>query len=224
MAIVYKHIRKDTNEIFYIGIGNDKSRAFSAKGRNNHWKHIVDKYGYIVDIIETDINWQTACEKEIELIKEYGRRDLGFGTLVNMTDGGDGKLGPQSAITKNKISKALLKNHIAKGKTFIELYGIEKAKIIKSKLQNNNSKYWKNKIRSEAHCKNLSVNHIDVSGAKNPRARTVLQYTKDNQFVKEWDYIKAAAEYINNHSSNIIKCCNGIAKSCGGYVWKYKIN
>ena len=36
MAYVYKHIRKDINEIFYIGIGNDKNynRAYQKKCRN----------------------------------------------------------------------------------------------------------------------------------------------------------------------------------------------
>ena len=39
------------------------------------------------------MTWEEACEKEKEYIKFYGRRDLGLGSLVNMTDGGEGGLG-----------------------------------------------------------------------------------------------------------------------------------
>jgi hypothetical protein len=92
MAYVYKHLRKDTNEVFYIGIGIKKNRATSKFGRNSIWKKIVDKTDYIVEIIENDLTWKEACEKEKELIKFYGRIDLNTGTLSNMTDGGDGTI------------------------------------------------------------------------------------------------------------------------------------
>ena len=90
MAIVYQHRRLDTNEIFYIGIGKTEKRAYSKANRNNYWNHIVEKCGYIVEIKFRDISWELACEKEKEYIKKYGRKDLGLGTLVNMTDGGEG--------------------------------------------------------------------------------------------------------------------------------------
>jgi len=119
MAYVYKHIRKDTGEIFYIGIGVKKNRATSKFGRNNVWKKIVSKTDFIVEVIETDLTWQQACEKEKELISLYGRIDLGNGSLSNMTDGGDGTVnklfteeyreklkGPKSEEHKRKIGLA----------------------------------------------------------------------------------------------------------------------
>lgn len=42
---VYQHIRLDTNEVFYIGIGNIK-RPYIISNRNIHWKNIVNKVGY----------------------------------------------------------------------------------------------------------------------------------------------------------------------------------
>jgi len=92
MAIVYKHIRLDSNEIFYIGIGLDAKRAYSKQNRNNYWKNIVNKTDYIVEIIDNNLSWEDACKQEIKLIKYYGRIDLNEGTLVNMTDGGEGNL------------------------------------------------------------------------------------------------------------------------------------
>jgi len=95
MAYVYQHIRLDNNKIFYIGIGSDSTykRANNKYNRNQLWKRISKKYGYSVEIIYDNISWEDACNKEIELIKEYGRINLGFGNLVNMTDGGEGMIG-----------------------------------------------------------------------------------------------------------------------------------
>lgn len=100
MAIVYRHIRLDKNEPFYIGIGAETSRAFEVtKGRNTYWKNVISKTDYEVQILFDDLTWDEACEKEKEFITLYGRKDLGTGTLVNMTDGGEGTFG---AIPWNK--------------------------------------------------------------------------------------------------------------------------
>ena len=90
--VVYQHRRKDTGKIFYIGIGN-KKRPYDKFNRNYHWNNIVKKYGYDIEIIYELDNWLQACIIEIMLIEKYGRRDLGIGTLVNLTNGGDGCIG-----------------------------------------------------------------------------------------------------------------------------------
>lgn len=92
MAYLYRHVRLDTNEVFYVGIGSDKNynRAYRKTTRNQFWNKISAKTNYRVDIMLDDLTWEEARIKEIEFISMYGRRDLGFGTLVNMTDGGDG--------------------------------------------------------------------------------------------------------------------------------------
>ena len=55
MAYVYRHIRLDTNQPFYIGIGIDNKskyhRANTHHGRNNYWKNIVKKTDYAVEIL-----------------------------------------------------------------------------------------------------------------------------------------------------------------------------
>jgi hypothetical protein len=107
MAYVYKHIRTDTNEVFYIGIGTRNDRIYSKYGRNRHWHRIVKKYGFITEIIENDLTWEDACEREKYWIKYYGRRDLNEGTLVNMTDGGEGLNNfTHTEESKEKMSKS----------------------------------------------------------------------------------------------------------------------
>jgi hypothetical protein len=95
MAYLYRHIRLDKNEPFYIGIGSDVEykRAYSKQKRNRYWNHIVNKYEYEVEIMIDDLTWEEACEKEKEFIALYGREDLGIGTLTNLTFGGDGVYG-----------------------------------------------------------------------------------------------------------------------------------
>lgn len=112
MYCVYKHRRKDNGQVFYIGIGKSK-RPYEKKDRNNYWHNTVNKYGYYVDVIIDCLCWEDACNWEIYLIGIYGRKDLGRGQLVNMTDGGDGRHGAIASYeTRVKISMA----HIGKRK------------------------------------------------------------------------------------------------------------
>ena len=86
---IYFHINPLKNEIFYVGKGTS-GRAKRKHNRSELWNNIVNKYGYIIDIVEDGLTNEEAFEREIFYIKKIGRRDLGLGTLVNMTDGGDG--------------------------------------------------------------------------------------------------------------------------------------
>jgi hypothetical protein len=107
MAIVYKHIRLDTEEVFYIGIGSQKKRAYSKCKRSKFWHSIIEKTDYEVVLIKENVSVEEAYQMEKDLIKFYGRRDLGLGTLVNMTDGGDGRFGAiASDETRRKMSQS----------------------------------------------------------------------------------------------------------------------
>lgn len=51
----------------------------------------------------------------------------------------------------------------------------------------------------------------------------VIQFDKNNNFIKEWNSIQEAAiKYSNGHNGNISNCCSGKLKSAYGYIWKYK--
>lgn len=93
MAIVYRHRRLDTNDIFYIGIGKEEKRAFSKYKRSTLWYNVVNKTGYDVEIVSKDLSWDDACELEIFLISLYGKKIDNTGKLTNIADGGGGTLG-----------------------------------------------------------------------------------------------------------------------------------
>lgn len=99
---VYRHIRLDTNVPFYIGIGKkpkefssikkEYSRAYETSHRSEYWKRVTAKTDHRVEILWECNTRKEAITKEIEFIALYGRTRNG-GTLVNLTLGGEGRLG-----------------------------------------------------------------------------------------------------------------------------------
>jgi hypothetical protein len=96
---------------FYVGIGMDDAliRAYEdRKGRRSEWwLRIAKKHEFSVDILFEDISIEEAKKKEIEFIQLYGRENLGTGTLINQTNGGDGMNGWKADdVTRERMSKA----------------------------------------------------------------------------------------------------------------------
>lgn len=81
---VYAHRRESDGTVFYYGKGKDR-RAWSASGRNPHWRHIVKKHGWSVEILRAEMPEPCALALERALIF----RDRGY-KLANLTDGGGG--------------------------------------------------------------------------------------------------------------------------------------
>jgi hypothetical protein len=99
---VYLHRKKTTGEVFYVGKGRG-NRAWSVHGRNTVWKNVVKKHDYVVEIVMGDLQEWYAFELEKDLIALHGRRDEGRGTLVNLTDGGEGPSGLDCPTTDTTI-------------------------------------------------------------------------------------------------------------------------
>ena len=135
-AYVYTHTRLDTNEIFYVGIGTQDNyrRASRIYNRTNHWKNIAKKSGWRVDIVFDNLEWIDACLKEKELILKYGRIDLNSGTLVNLTDGGEGNFGRKATLkTRLKMSeskKGIPHSEENKKRTSEAMKGVNSKKVI----------------------------------------------------------------------------------------------
>jgi hypothetical protein len=92
---IYRHIRLDKNEPFYIGIGTDSKyqRAYSKQSRNIFWNRVVSKTDYEVEILLDNLTKDEAKIKEIEFIALYGKKIDKTGILTNISDGGDGNSG-----------------------------------------------------------------------------------------------------------------------------------
>lgn len=135
-AYVYTHIRLDTNEVFYVGIGTQDNyiRASRTANRSVFWKNITKKTGWKVNIVFDNLTWDDACEKEKQLISFYGRKDIGTGILVNHTNGGDGSNGRIfSKETRKKMSntrKGVKVTEEQKNKTRLSMLGKNCKKVI----------------------------------------------------------------------------------------------
>ncbi len=112
---LYRHIRLDKNQPFYIGIGTKLKnnttnvkviykRAYDySKRRNKIWQDITKKTDYEIEILMESDDYSFLLNKEKEFIKLYGRIDNKTGILANMTDGGEGILNP--VFDKNRALK-----------------------------------------------------------------------------------------------------------------------
>jgi len=155
MFYVYAHYKADdpTSVPFYIGKGKSL-RELSTK-RNQFWKNIVAKHGFISKKIAENLTEQEAWDLEKSLISTYGKLSDGTGYLCNIADGGEGASGTvHTKNTKEKWSVA------KKGKTWEEIYGVEQAQLIRAKR-----KLTGRKPQTEETKKKISESKI---GEKNP--------------------------------------------------------
>lgn len=223
---LYRHIRLDKNEPFYIGVArkrqnkNFKSlryeheRAFVKSRPNNIWKSIARRSEYDVEIVYECDSESEILRKEIEFIKLYGRIDLNTGTLANLTDGGEGVNNP-SEETRRKISSGLT--------------GIKRSIQTRKKISENSKKQCREPLSNETKVKignkNRGVNNgmCGVVGRTNKKSKPVLQFNEDGDFLKEWSNAREIERVLGISYKHISAAClkrkYGYAK---GFVWKYK--
>lgn len=240
MAIVYIHRRKDIQDtflnVFYVGIGKFESRSRDKRCRSYHWNNIVSKHGYEIEITHKELCWEESCAIEKYLISFYGRNDLGLGKLVNMTDGGDGKL--------NNIVTEKQKIHLSKinkGKKHTEE---SKKKMSESRK----GKTWNlGKKMSDETRQKLSLAHtgkkyseeriaqmrITFGGKNNPmygrkretpyNAKKIAQYDiKTGELINTFDSICQAANSLKISKSVLSNYCNKkILFNKRKHEWKY---
>ncbi len=160
--LLYRHIRTDKNEVFYVGIGKS-SKTYNRsidKRRNAIWKNIANKTEYQVEIMLTDLTYAEALEKEQEFIKLYGKIIDGTGTLANILDCGTGAIsGYMSEEQKEQLRKRMLNNQYAKGYRINDEQKLKRS--ARSKTQKNNlGKTWSASVKekmSKAHKGNTAT-------------------------------------------------------------------
>jgi len=223
MAYLYRHIRLDKNEPFYIGVATHLKRAYDKSSRKNKiWKSIIAKTDYRVEILFDDLTREQALEKEIEFISFYGRIDLKTGTLANYTNGGEELNGlwnkgrkaseetkaklreaakhklPMSKETREKLSKSKM-GHIVTEETRRKLSLINKGTkkgpwSEEQKVKNKN--FWKSQINR------------------------VAQYDLEMNLIKVWDNRTLASEELGIKKDHIRNCLRNIMKSTNGFIFK----
>jgi hypothetical protein len=228
MAYLYRHIRLDKNEPFYIGIGSDMTnkRAKEKARRSKLWKKIVAKSDYEIDIMLNDITYEEAKLKEIEFIKLYGRIDLGNGTLANLTDGGDGLINRVFTFEhKKKLSLSL------KGRKISDQ---QKEKLRKSKLGQKHTEESKIKMSNSAKGRKnsealmeLLINRkgqknpaFGITGARCKNFKGYIQVFKNGVYLGQYEGIRDCAEKLNVTATKVSAVLSGRRNHTGGYTFK----
>lgn len=106
---VYTYYDPRNGDPIYVGMGR-KDRAFThwkKKANNIFFQNVLNKIranGLTprIEFVAIELTKDEANRLESELIALYGRRDLGLGPLLNLTDGGDGAHGLQVTAERKK--------------------------------------------------------------------------------------------------------------------------
>lgn len=229
---VYCHISPSHKR--YVGISNNpKKRWNNGKGykKNYLFARAIEKYGwdnFQHIILYSNLTIEEAKCKEIQLISLWKLTNPQYG--YNLRDGGDGsfsehsrklmslsRMGNQntkgyhpSEATKEKISQSLK-----------QYYATHPNPNTGKKMSEEQRLKLKNRVVSEETKEKMRQHHADVSGEKNPSAKSIQQFDLMDNFIEEFPYAKLAALKYNIDLSSIIKCCKGKKKTCGGYKWRY---
>lgn len=226
---VYVHKKATSGEVFYVGKGTADRAWQKGYKRNQHWKRIVDKYGYTVELVETGYqNWY-AIEREIQLIEFYG-----INNLCNITDGGEnGGAGRKwsdesraklSASKKGKPNPLIAgeKNHMKTKESKEKISAILKGRKMPWMNGEKNPAFkLENRIATSLRCKGKK--RPEITGANHKLAKKVLCIETEITF----DSISEAKKWLIDNGkllashANISSACSGRLKKAYGFNWRY---
>ncbi|WP_396190200.1 hypothetical protein [Flavobacterium sp.] len=212
---IYAHINEKYG-VFYVGKGSN-NRLNITINRNDYWKRIVNKYGFIAVVLESCKTEDEAFKREIYWIDFY--KKIGQ-CVANISLGGDG-VRVDKRWWGSKISKSLTGIKRPSGKDSKSYKDI----ITKEELHDLYvvKKYSTPKI---ADMKNVSSTMIwerlKDYGIKprsvHARGKAILCTTNG----KEYKSITEAANELGVFRENVRKVLSGKYKSTGGFNFKYK--
>ena len=211
MAYVYRHIRTDKNQPFYIGVGRKSDgykRAHQSckHTRSRRWLGIA-KNGYEVEILLDGLTDDQAFQKEIEFIALYGRADKGTGTLCNLTDGGDN---PAPMFGDDNPSKR------PEVRAKLSMLGKERERRRRANgLTRHVSQETREKLRIWA------KKHKCIPPGRN--RKPIVQMTMCGEVVRVWDSVSDAVSSAEEWKPiKVYRAASGYSKSAYGFLWAYK--
>ena len=203
-GIIYKYT-SPSGKVYIGQTTKEKTRryvhSYETIKHNVKFGKAISKYG--LENFKYEVLFATKVTTNLEQLKRvldamevaYIFFYDSYKSGYNSTKGGGGILGfEHSLCAKEKISKA----HI--GKVFSKETREKMAKSATGRLLSKESKQKVSDYQSIA----------------------VLQFTKNNEFVKEWKSAREATQTLNIYQGGICKVCKGKLKTAGGFIWKYK--
>ena len=90
--------------------------------------------------------------------------------------------------------------------------------VCNGKRQSGGGYYW---LYVDGHVIDNVAIQVDKDKIDATKPKRVIQLTKDNEVVREFDSISDASKKTDVVLSSIVENCKGKRKSAGGFVWKY---
>jgi hypothetical protein len=197
------------------GIDNSPYKVYIGKTKRNRKYAHVHTFGpdityTIIDSIDSldRKDWEPLETYWIQQFKAWGFE------VLNKNNGGGGPI-THSEDTKNKIR--------------LSHAGIKRPKHIGEKISKSNTGNKKIRIKqrkdkgipkSETHRYKMSIAKLGKPST-NP-TKPILQYDTQGNFIKEWNSGTEISKILGISHGNIVKCCKGLRKHIGGFVWHYK--
>lgn len=204
---VYRHTCPDGK--VYIGATGKLPRVRWNYGygyRNSLFYTVIRKYGWnniLHEVLATNLTEEQAFELEEKLIAEHDSTNPDKG--YNLAKG----RGSTGVVISEETRQRLVASHLGK--------------------KNPHTPEWNQKIREG----NLGKKkpHVGVPRSRECRKKMsealsipVVQYDKQLNFIKEYPSGREAMRQTGVNDRGISRCCRGLAKSAGGYIWKHKHN
>jgi group I intron endonuclease len=205
-------IKNVVNGKFYLGqsqqLNKRKSVHFTDlrfnRHRNKHLQRAYNRYGESNFKFEVIVNCSPdeLMLEEQKLLDLYGNTSLCYNIATDAT-------APMRGRKHSEVTKSL----IAAG---------NRGRSVSKETRGRLSAARKGKGHSDEVRRRIGLAHF---GSKSPRARSVIQLTLDDVFVKSWECISDAERAVNpgarKSSGNITACAQGKSLSAYGYRWKF---
>jgi len=216
---------------------------------NEHLQRSYNKHGKDIFLFEIIEETDDLDNRELYFINENGgiNSDLNYNlkdpltmkwsdyVRVKQSKSMIGGNNPNFGNNWSKEQKDALSEK-RKGVTLEERIGKDKADLAKSKMSKSQSgRKHPDEVKDKIREANLGENNPAYGmgdrqrGDKNPMwgkpkstRRPILQYSKEGELIKEYEYLTQVSEDGFN-PSNVMYCANGVFKTSKGFIWKFKI-
>lgn len=234
---LYQHIRLDTKEVFYVGVGTKNTkernykqiyrRAFTKANRNEFWNRVINKTNYKVEILKEFTSIDICLKEETLLIDLYGRIIDGTGKLTNIVR-------DNSEIEEKRIKNLKIAIEKSKKKTYKyskEGYFLEEYESLTEAAIKNNTRptdisaciTGKNYLTVDFQWRYEKFDKIQhYEEIKRKIANNIEQYDFNHNLIKQWDSAELAAKELKVAKSAIRNVLCGLSVSCKGYLWIYE--
>ena len=195
---VFKRKNRHFSELKNLKHKNIKlQRSFNKHGRDNF-------IFYVIELVEDKNN--LIIREQYYINKE--KPEYNINLIANSSLGVK-----RSEETKEKVRLANL-----------GLKHPEWRNKIKSKAQGGDKHWTKTKKFSDESKNKMSESQKKLyeNGYLSPVKKTLLQYSLDMVFIKEWESAAEIERSLGFKRSAICVCAKGNTKTSGGFIWKYK--